>query len=138
LPKMVPGIFLVTAPWGMSLISIGVPRSHLGHFTRFEIVPRSDAPRWDFLERALFWRERGVFGPKIHTVYAAVYEVLEVRRESYSPVKASKNKMWWPFRMTLYLLVSIIFDWRNFFGWAPGVVPVMFSRCDVWLCVGWF
>jgi hypothetical protein len=49
--------------------------------------------------------------------YAAVYEVLEVRRGSYSPVKASKNKMRWPFRMTLYLntVVSSIFDWRIFF-----------------------
>jgi hypothetical protein len=60
------------------------------------------------------------------TVYAAVYEVLEVQRESYSPVKASKNKMRWPFRMTLYLLVSIIFDWRNFFWLGAGRRP-----CDV-------
>jgi hypothetical protein len=45
----------------------GLSRSHLGHFARFEIVPRSDAPRRDFLERDLFWRERGIFGAKIHT-----------------------------------------------------------------------
>jgi hypothetical protein len=33
--------------WGiiMSYFSRGGSRSHLGHFTRFEIVPRSDAPR---------------------------------------------------------------------------------------------